>query len=42
MLNEDYKSKRELAVQYGQKYKVQFDKINIAKNIMDIFNSRQN
>ena len=42
ILNEDYKSKRELAVQYGQKYKVQFDKINIAKNIMDIFNSRQN
>ena len=42
MLNENYKSKRELAVQYGQKYKVQFDKINIAKNIMDIFNSRQN
>ena len=42
MLNEDYKSKRELAIQYGKKYKVQFDKKNIAKNIMNIFNSRQN
>ena len=41
MLNEDYKSKRELAVQYGQKYKVQFDKINIAKNILKVFDSIQ-
>ena len=42
MLNEDYKSKREMAIQHGKKYKVQFDKKNIAENIMNIFNSRQN
>ena len=40
ILNEDYEAKREIAIQYGKKYKVQFDKKNIAENIINIFNSR--
>ena len=39
-LNKEYKVKRELALKFGKKYKVQFDKKNIAKNIINIFNSR--
>ncbi len=31
---------RELALKFGKKYKIQFDKISIAKNILNIFNSR--
>ncbi len=30
-----------IALNFGKKYKVQFDKKNIAKNIIDIFNSRK-
>ena len=39
-LDEDYEAKRNLALKYGKKYKTQFDKINIVKNILNIFNSR--
>lgn len=38
-LNKNYNEKRMLALSYGEKYKVKFDKINIAKNILNIFNS---
>ena len=38
-LNKNYNEKRKLALSYGEKYKVKFDKINIAKNILNIFNS---
>ena len=34
--------KRDLALSYGKKYKVQFDKITIAKNIINIFDSNKN
>ena len=40
-LNKNYESKRKIALNFGKKYKVQFDKKNIAKNIIDIFNSRK-
>ena len=33
-LNKDYESKRKLAIDLGKKYKEQFDKTNIAKNIL--------
>mgnify|MGYP001342497902 FL=1 len=39
-LDKDYEVKRNLALEYGKKYKIQFDKINIVKNILNIFNSR--
>ena len=39
-LNKDYKVKRELALKFGKKYKIQFDKKNIATNIINLFNSR--
>ena len=39
-LDKDYEVKRNLALEYGKKYKTQFDKINIVKNILNIFNSR--
>ena len=35
-LNKDYENKRNLALQYGNKYKDLFNKINIAKNILSI------
>ena len=38
-LNKNYDEKRKLALSYGEKYKIKFDKINIAKNILNIFNS---
>ena len=41
-LNDKYKEKRDLALSYGKKYKVQFDKITIAKNIINIFDSNKN
>ena len=37
-LNKDYREKRELALKFGKKYKLQFDKKSIAKNIINIFN----
>jgi len=39
-LNKEYDVKRKLALKYGNKYKIQFDKMSIAKKILDIFNSR--
>ena len=39
-LNKEYDAKRKLALEYGKKYKIQFDKMIIAKKILDIFNSR--
>ena len=39
-LDKEYENNREKAIQVGKKYKIQFDKINIAKNIINIFNSR--
>ncbi len=39
-LNKKYDSKRSLALEYGAKYKKQFNKKNIATNIIDIFNSK--
>ena len=38
-LNKEYHAKRKLALEYGKKYKIQFDKINVAKNILSVFNS---
>lgn len=40
-LSNKYDEKRDLALNYGKKYKVQFDKITIAKNIINIFNSKK-
>ena len=39
-LDKEYKIKRELALKFGKKYKMQFDKKNIAQNIIKIFNFR--
>tara|TARA_Y100000590_G_scaffold423082_1_gene528503 strand:+ start:381 stop:1259 length:879 start_codon:yes stop_codon:yes gene_type:complete len=38
-LEKNYEIKREIALNFGKKYKLQFDKKNIAKNIINIFNS---
>jgi len=38
-LNKEYDVKRKLALKYGKKYKIQFDKMSIAKKILSIFNS---
>ena len=40
-LNKEYDAKRKLALEYGKKYKIQLDKINIAKNILNVFDSIQ-
>tara|TARA_B100001123_G_C15130309_1_gene955041 strand:+ start:116 stop:994 length:879 start_codon:yes stop_codon:yes gene_type:complete len=39
-LNSDYESKRNLALKYGEKYKIQFNKVTIANNILKLFNHR--
>ena len=39
-LDKEYENKRKIALKMGEKYKIQFDKKNIAKNIIKIFNSR--
>tara|TARA_Y100000590_G_scaffold296993_1_gene334696 strand:- start:327 stop:1205 length:879 start_codon:yes stop_codon:yes gene_type:complete len=39
-LESEYDSNRKIALEFGKKYKVQFDKKTIAKNIIDIFNAR--
>lgn len=39
-LDKEYESKRRVALKMGEKYKIQFDKKNIVKNIVNIFNSR--
>ena len=38
-LNKEYDVKRKLALKYGKKYKIQFDKMSIAKKILSVFNS---
>ena len=38
-LNKEYDTKRKLALEYGKKYKIQFDKMSIAKKILSVFNS---
>ena len=40
-LNKNYDKKRKLALKYGEKFKLQFDKIKIAKNIIEIFQSEE-
>ena len=37
-LNKEYEAKRKIALEFGKKYKIQFYKKNIAKNIINIFN----
>ena len=37
-LDKNYELKRKIALEYGKKYKIKFDKKNIANNIMNIFN----
>ena len=39
-LDKEYENKRKIALKMGEKYKIQFDKKNIAENIIKIFNSR--
>ena len=39
-LEKNYEEKRKIALKFGSKYKIQFDKKNIAKNIINIFNTR--
>ena len=39
-LEKSYEEKRKIALKFGSKYKIQFDKKNIAKNIINIFNAR--
>ena len=39
-LEKKYESKRKIALKIGEKYKTQFDKTNIVKNIINIFKSR--
>jgi len=39
-LNKDYENKRNLALKYGKKYRIQFSKKKIAENIINIFHSR--
>ena len=41
-LDKEYVAKRKIALEFGKKYKTQFDKKTIAKNIIDIFNSEKN
>jgi len=35
-LNKDYETKRKLALEFGKKYKEQFNKVTIAKNILNL------
>ena len=39
-LEKEYDVKRNLALEYGKKYKIKFDKLNIAKKIIKIFDSK--
>ena len=39
-IDKEYENKRKIALRMGEKYKIQFDKKNIAENIIRIFNSR--
>ena len=39
-LDKEYENKRKIVLKMGKKYKIQFDKKNIARNIINIFDSR--
>jgi len=39
-IEKNYDTNRNIALDFGKKYKIQFDKKNIAKNIIEIFNSK--
>jgi len=39
-LERNYEEKRKIALKFGSKYKVQFDKKSVAKNIINIFNDK--
>jgi glycosyltransferase involved in cell wall biosynthesis len=39
-LNKEYDTNIRLALEYGKKYKIKFNKISIVKNILEIFNSK--
>ena len=39
-IDKEYENRRKIALRMGEKYKIQFDKKNIAENIIRIFNSR--
>ncbi len=39
-LDKEYENKRKIVLKMGEKYKIQFDKKNIARNIINIFDSR--
>ena len=39
-LDKNYELKRNIALEYGKKYKIKFDKKSIATNIMNVFNLR--
>ena len=39
-LDNNYDANRKVALEFGVKYKIQFDKKTIAKNIIDIFHSK--
>jgi len=39
-LNKEYEVKRNLALEYGKKYEIQFNKKKIAENILNIFKSK--
>ena len=39
-LEKNYNKKQEISLKFGNKYKLQFDKKSIAKNIINIFNSK--
>ena len=39
-IDKEYENKRKIAIKIGEKYKIQFDKIDIAKNILNIFHSK--
>ena len=41
-LDKEYATKRKIALEFGKKYKTQFDKKTIAKNIIDVFNLKKN
>ena len=39
-LDSEYENNKKKSIKMGEKYKIQFDKKNIVKNIINIFNSR--
>jgi len=41
-IDKDYSKYRELALEYGKKYKTQFNKKNIASNILEVYKKYKN